>query len=475
MKRLSIGSRLSLWYLVIFAVAQAVFGAGMWLLLRYHLYDLADDDLENQVDDLKNFLQAQPRDGPLDALQQAMTNIYSREHAGEYLQIYAGNGRWVYRSGFLREHAVTAPEPEAIKGRSYEDHKFPHRPLRFITEKLELNGKAYTLQTAVLIDDVVGTLSSFRNYLLMFAPALLLVAVAGGYWLSRQALAPVDSIVATARQISGANLNRRLEKLQTGDELQRLSDTLNEMLERIERSFLRITQFTADASHELRTPISLVRTESELALRKARGEQEYRESLQHILMEAERTTSLIEQLLALARADSGREVLNLQTVDLRQILSNTAEPWKQIADIRGLRLREHLGDKEQFIEADENSMRRLANILLDNAFKYTPRAGAVDLQLAHENGKAVMIVCDTGIGIPVEEQTKIFERFYRVDRVRSRESGGAGLGLSIAQWIVQQHQGTIRVESSPGQGSTFRVELPLSRAAAPRVSQSAKA
>ena len=176
----------------------------------------------------------------------------------------------------------------------------------------------------------------FRSYLLMFAPLLLLAAAGGGYWLSRRALSPVDALVRTAREVGGTNLNSRLQKLETGDELQRLSDTLNEMLDRIEAAFLRITQFTADASHELRTPVSLIRTEAELALRRSRGEAEYKEALRHILLEAERTTALIEQLLSMARADSGRETLHLQPVDLRQTLRSVVDGWQQVATIRNL-------------------------------------------------------------------------------------------------------------------------------------------
>ncbi len=255
-----------------------------------------------------------------------------------------------------------------------------------------------------------------------------------------------------------------LQKLETGDELQRLSDTLNEMLDRIESAFQRITQFTADASHELRTPVSLIRTEAELALRRSRGEAEYKESLRHILLEAERTTVLIEQLLSMARADSGRETLNLQPVDLRHTLRSVVDGWQQVATIRNLQFSTTLDDQTSYVQGDETLLRRLADILLDNAFKYTSSPGEVHLSLEQKAANAVLTVRDSGVGIAEEDQTKIFERFYRVDKARSRAQGGTGLGLAIAQWIVTQHRGSIAVESRPGQGSTFRVELPLTTA-----------
>jgi len=301
--------------------------------------------------------------------------------------------------------------------------------------------------------------------LLMFAPFFLLVAAGGGYWLSRRALAPVDALVRSARDIGGSNLSSRLEKLDTGDELQRLSDTLNEMLQRIESAFLRVTEFTADASHELRTPISLIRTEAELALRRSRKETEYRESLHHILLEAERTTRLIEQLLALARADSGRETLQMQAVDLGLTLRDVAESWQQVANVRNLGFSRSIDGSDSFVLGDETLLRRLADILLDNAFKYTPSPGNVHLSFERRGDNAVIAVRDSGVGIAEKDQSRIFERFYRVDKARSRAQGGTGLGLSIAQWIVMQHRGTIAVESRPGSGTIFRVELPLIAAA----------
>ncbi len=349
----------------------------------------------------------------------------------------------------------------AIKGRSFQNVLLANRPFRFITQRIEVNGRFYTVQTGVPADQIVATLSLFRRYLVMFAPLLLLVVASGGYWLSRKALSPVDALTRTARSISGNNLGERLEKLSTGDELQRLSDTLNEMLARIESAFLRVTQFTADASHELRTPISLIRTEAEIALRKTRGDAEYREALRHILLEAERTSSLVEELLSLARADSGRENLHLTFVDLRAAVTEITDEWRHLIEARNLHFTQQFADREFPVLADRSALQRLLAILLDNAVKYTPASGVIELGLEARGDKAVITVRDSGIGIAESDQTRIFERFYRVDRARSRELGGAGIGLAIADWIVQQHHGSIAVQSSVGNGSTFLIELPL--------------
>jgi heavy metal sensor kinase len=461
MTRLSIGVRLTLWYLAIFALAQLVFGASMWFILRHNLYDLVDDSLEAQIDDLKSFLESQKKDATLAKLQEEAKEAYGIEHAGDYLVIYADGAQLIYRSAFFEAHQSDIVPPDSIMRPVVRSRRIDGHRLRFALQKLNINGHTFTVEMGVPADDVVATLHLFRNYLLMFAPLLLLVAAGGGYWLSRRALSPVDALVRTAREVRGTNLSNRLQKLETGDELQRLSDTLNEMLDRIESAFLRITEFTADASHELRTPVSLIRTEAELALRRSRGEPEYKEALRHILLEAERTTVLIEQLLSLARTDSGRESLCLQSVDLRQTLRSVVDGWQQVATVRNLQFSASLDAPEVFVLGDDTLLRRLADILLDNALKYTPSPGSVQLSLESRGESAVVTVQDSGIGIAEEEQSKIFERFYRVDRARSRAQGGAGLGLAIAQWITTQHRGAITVESRPGHGTTFRIELPM--------------
>ena len=460
-KKWSIAVRLTLWYLVLFAAAQLIFGTGMWFLARRSLYRITDDALQGQIDDLTNFLEAQKKNATVAKLQEEVAEAYLLEHSGDYLQIYdESDGTWIFRSDFLKQHPLTPAAPHRLMHYRYRNEQLG-RPLRFVTQRIEANGRVFTVQTGLPLDQVNQMLTLFRGYLLMFAPPLLLAAAGVGFWLSRKALSPVDAITRTARTINATNLSDRLEKLTTGDELQRLSDTLNEMLGRIEHAFIRVTQFTADASHELRTPISLIRTEAEIALRRSRGDAEYREALRHILLEAERTTALVEELLTLARADSGRETLLFASVDLSTIVRDVGEQWTELMATRNLTFTREMSDKEINVLGDRNALQRLMTLLLDNAVKYTPTPGTIELHLESRGSSAVIRVRDSGIGIAVEEQPKIFERFYRVDRARSRDLNGAGIGLAIAQWIVQQHQGSITVQSSPGEGSTFLVELPL--------------
>jgi len=471
MKKLSIGLRLTLWYLAIFALGELVFGAGMWFILRHNLLDIVDDSLESQVDDLKNFLDAQKSDASLSMLQADIKDAYGIEHSGDFLQLSTATGDILYQSPFLQAHPYLLTPANQIDGQTFRIRHAEHHHFRFIYQKLDAKGRTFVVEMGTTADDAIDTLHLFRAYLLMFAPALLVVAALVGYWLSRRALAPVDSLVQTARSVTGTNLSGRLKKLETGDELQRLSDTLNEMLDRIESAFRRVTEFTADASHELRTPVSLIRTEAELALRRSRGEAEYKESLAHILFEAERTTILIEQLLELARSDSGREAVEIQPVDLRQTLGSIVAQWQQVSAARNIEFAANIGPQPAFVMGDEALLRRVTEILLDNAFKYTPSPGSVRLSLEQTENRAIIAVQDSGVGIATEDQGKIFERFYRVDKARSRAQGGTGLGLAIAQWIVSQHHGKISVESRLGEGATFRVEVPLTATPVAQVSQ----
>jgi heavy metal sensor kinase len=466
--RLSIGSRLTLWYLAIFALGQFAFGAGMWLVLRHHLVSLVDKNLQDQAADVRSFLVAQKKNAGVPKFREEVTETYAGEYAGEYLAIYTSDGEPVYVSDFLEKNSFAPPVSASGTGPPskdfFEDREVGGRHLRFLQSRINTHGLTFLIATGAPMKEVRETLRALQNYLLLLAPLVLIISAIGGLWLSRRALAPVDALTRTARNISGHNLGNRLEKLDTGDELQRLSDTLNEMLDRIEKVFLRITQFTADASHELRTPIALMRTEAEVALRRARDSHAYREALQHILNETEKTSVLIEDLLALARADSGSESLKRQPLELGELLRDCVQGWQPLAARAGHELAYHSDAGPVWVVADESTLRRVLSILLDNAVKYTPAPGhievSLDANLDDRRRRAVVSVSDSGIGISAEEQSKIFERFYRVDKARGRAAGGAGLGLAIARWIVEQHAGSIKVESATDKGSKFSVQIP---------------
>ena len=234
------------------------------------------------------------------------------------------------------------------------------------------------------------------------------------------------------------------------------------MFGRLERAFKRITQFTADASHELRTPVALMRTRTEVTLRKQRSEADYRETIIRIHQELERTSALIENLMTLARADSGSEPLQVAPTNLNEILLEISEPARLLAESKSLGYQQRLPETPVCVSGNAASLRRLFLILIDNAVKYTPREGRISVVLDASDGAAVTEIRDTGVGISPTDIPHIFERFYRADASRSRESGGTGLGLSIAQWIAEAHRGKISVVSKVGEGSVFRVQIPLS-------------
>jgi signal transduction histidine kinase len=311
------------------------------------------------------------------------------------------------------------------------------------------------VQVAAPMHEFMEALQRFRNLLLFALPALLLVATVGGYWISRRALRPVDEMTAAAQSISIRNLSGRVSVPQTGDELQRLSETLNEMLERLNDSVERMSQFTADASHELRAPVSVVRTTAELAIRTGRDEQGYREDMTHILDEAKRMGRLIDSLLMLARADARDDQLERRSVDLRQCITGAAKKT-------GGEFEFDLPAEPVTVNGDEGALERVFFILLDNAVKYTPGHEVARVSVREEAGSIAASVKDHGIGIPAVDHARIFNRFWRADKVRSRGIGGAGLGLAIAKWLVERHGGSIALQSAPGAGSTFTVRLPKS-------------
>jgi two-component system, OmpR family, heavy metal sensor histidine kinase CusS len=335
---------------------------------------------------------------------------------------------------------------------------------RIAMRVFETNGQTFRVRAAIPTEPFDQALDRFRIILQVTLPFLVILASLTGYWLSGRALAPVGEIIKTARGIGVQNLSARLAVPPANDELRRLSNTLNDMLGRIESAVNRIKQFTADASHDLRTPVALIRASAELALRRSRTEDEYRESLSHILASAEETTHLIENLLVLARADAGAADLHFESVELVSQLEKLAEEAGILTAAKGILFTKELPTHPVQISADPAAIGRLFLLILDNAVRYTPAGGRIELVLSNGAGNARIEIRDTGIGIDSKDLPHVFERFYRADQARSRESGGSGLGLAIALWIVEMHGGSIDAQSTLGSGTTFRISLPLATA-----------
>jgi len=319
-------------------------------------------------------------------------------------------------------------------------------------------------QLLIITQETSGTESSlalFRRVLLITIPCTLFISGAISLFLVTKALRPVQAINKVAQEIQEKNLSKRI-KVKTNDEIGKLAQTLNHMFERLEEAFIREKQFTSDASHELRAPLATIQGESTLVLKKERKRDEYQKSLEIIARESERMALILKRLMFLARDDSEIQLV-FENVNLGELINELASDTEVLATQKNIKLKLVLKENLD-IKGDKITLRELFFNLLDNAIRYTPSGGTITISLNHIDRYASISIKDSGIGIPIEEQPHLFKRFYRVDKSRSRSDGGAGLGLSISQRIAEIHNGRIEIESKIGEGSTFRVLLPLTNA-----------
>lgn len=459
MRPASIRVRLTLWYFGIFAATFSIYAVGILLAMRASVDAVIDEELGIRLEGVQRFMERHDPTVSLEEMQDEFREHSGLRPGGDLLQVSNAQGNWLFRSTSIRDYEIDLP-PMSLSTPRYETLELKGHRLRVLSANFTVSGNIYTAQLAAPVAEAYNILQRFQWLLLSSIPLVLVVASAGGYWMSRRALAPVDEITRAARSVSEHNLSSRLVIPRAADELQRLAVTFNRMLGRLEAAFTRITQFTADASHELRTPVALVRTTAELSLRRQRDNPEYREALDQILDEAKRMTVIIESLMTLARVESGTETLNVQAIDVASIVRDACTRSEPLAQSKQIPFEGEIPDTSILVSGDANALQRLFLILIDNAIKYTPTSGRVRVRLETEADDVVVSIHDTGIGISKEDLPLIFERFYRADKVRSREAGGAGLGLSIARWIADAHRASIRVESLPGEGSIFEVRIP---------------
>jgi heavy metal sensor kinase len=322
------------------------------------------------------------------------------------------------------------------------------------------DGRRYLIESGGPLAPIETILSQVLLSLLLGVPLLGLVAVGGGLFLVGRALAPVVKIGQSAEQITQHNLNERLPLTHTGDELERLSLALNRMIVRLSEAFEQNRRFLADASHELRTPLAALRGEMESVVEQTRALPELSDRAGSVLEEVDRLAKIVDALFALSRLDAGEAQQEHVCFDLARLAAGTTEQMSLLAEDKGVavacRVQPNVG-----VAGDRARIKQVVVNLLDNAIKYTPAGGSIQLEVQAREGKAVLQVSDTGIGIPAGALPHIFERFFRVDKARSRDAGGAGLGLAIVKSICMAHGGQVFVESTEGRGSRIKVELPL--------------
>jgi heavy metal sensor kinase len=457
--RLPLRARITAWYFAVLVVAFASFAWISDLGFQQSIDTTVNDASRANLESIQNVLKRTAPRG-IAEVEKELDELGSVWAGAALLEVSDTNGKMLFQSPPFK-NPYGADHPASKDGISFITTNLDNLQYRIATGKADLGGQIFRIRAAVPTEPFDQALDRFRLILKDTLPFLVILASLAGYWLSGRALAPVNAIIETARGVGVQNLSSRLAVPPADDELRRLSETLNAMLARLEASVKRLTQFTADASHDLRSPIALIRTSAELSLRRPRTETEYRETLARILATSEETTHLIENLLTLARADAGVSELHFDNIDLIPHLNKISEEASILAAGKGIEVTRELAVGPIRVSANPAAIERLLLIIFDNAIKYTPRGGKIALFLSNGAGSAKIEIRDTGIGISEKDLPHIFERFYRADQARSREPGGSGLGLAIAQWIVDLHGGLIEVQSNLSAGSVFRISLPV--------------
>jgi heavy metal sensor kinase len=454
----SFRARLTLRWSVVFGVVLALALVQVYFGLRRNLYAALEESLRT----LAGTEVASSMDGPTVHLHPLDSSaITGSRYVEKYVQILTPESAVVNQSQRLQSRAPLVPREvvgEALAGRAVLT-EVSLDGAKGLGLSVSAGGR-YVFVVAVPLSPVDETLAALRRTLLAVGLFALAATALAGYWLAAAALRPVDLMTRRAQLIGRDHLKTRLAEAHADDELGRLAGVLNEMLDRLYQIIEDHRQFAADASHELRSPLTALRSRLEVALRRTRTAEEYREALADCLAEVGRLTRLAEDLLELARSGDRQPNLDLSEVELRPLIVGEVARLQSEAALRNVNLSADVRP-ELTVIADEARLRRLLHNLLSNAIHYSqPGGGPVEVLAGNGGGDVWIEVRDEGIGLDAEQQRQVFERFWRADKARSIRIGGAGLGLAICREIVRAHGGRIDVSSSPGAGTTFRICLP---------------
>lgn len=455
----SVRIRLTLWHAGVLALSLVVFAFVVYYAAAAIFYERQDESLRSTAQTVASaYIEELEEVGSAKANEIVLAELV---FPNRYVEVADNNGKAIASSANFSGSGMALPAPALVKAREQGVSFVSIDGLRVAIVPLSSNrelGFAAVAEPLAVVDEGLRRL---RRDFFAGVPLVLLLASGGGYFLARKSLLPIALMNRQTQRITAERLSSRLDVSNPRDELGRLATTINDLLARLEASFKEQQRFIADASHELRTPLAVLRGETEVALSKTRTREEYEESLALIKEEAERLSRIVEDLFILARQPLDAPALLMkEPLSLNEVVSDCTRAAQVLAMHKGVRLNMNAGSPSIVLNGDDELLKRMMLNLLDNAVKYTPEGGEISVVLARQNGNAQIEVRDTGIGIDQADHKRVFDRFYRVDKGRSRALGGAGLGLSIVQWIVEAHGGNIAVDSVPGQGSKFTVQLP---------------
>lgn len=465
---ISIRARLTAWYVFVLAITLILFSAFLYFFLSQSLYESIDNSLSVSANVMSKTVLMKYSEPTSRGVENLFDDFSGLENMNKFYRIYDESGSVGSRSKNLENSNFPLSQKAysgALQGvTTFETfHIDENYPIRVITMPVMRNKLMINLvQVGTSLGGVQETLKSLRIFLLASVPSLIMLTTLVGRFMARRALTPVAKVTQTARAIAGGgDLSKRIPVPNVQDEVGQLVTTFNEMMSRLENSFKLIRQFSSDASHELRTPLTVLKGQSELTLRKPRTPEEYQDVISSNLEEINYMSRILEDLFTLSKSDEGIIALELKTINLGSIIEEVCKHAEILATERGVKVTA-LALEPVHIEGDAYRLRQLIWNLLHNGIKYTLPGGEVKVALQNKDENACLTVEDNGIGIPENDLPLIFNRFYRVDKARTRDDHGTGLGLSICKFIVESHKGHIGVESQIGVGSKFIVSIPKS-------------
>jgi len=457
--------RLTVWYGGILALILIVFSSGVYIYFKNSLQKSIDTKIKSIGEVLSSSLTESHNTSIFGNFERYLENVLGRKPKGKFIQIIDSSGKIGAKMSDIETETVPtsfSTLERALKGEViYETIEGARPRLRIITIPIVEENKKVTsiVQVGTSLEDFDETMKKLLIIMIISIPTSLSVTIVIGYFMAKKALKPVDQIRKTAIKISSSNLDERIDIGKRRDELSRLAETFNDMITRLKDAFQRINQFSIDVSHELKTPLTILKGETEVTLRKDRENEDYRKLLKSHLEEVDRMTRIVDDLLLLSKADSEEIRLNIEDIALRDLVVDICMDMKIFADNKGIEL--IVSELEDVrLKGDELKLRRMLWNVVQNGIKYTEKGGKVEISSYVNNGYVWIDVKDNGVGISEKDMKYIFDRFYRGDKSRRRESG-SGLGLSISKWIAEAHRGVIEVKSRPLEGSLFSIKLPI--------------